>query len=213
MKTLVVAATHAEIQGLFTHYGLSEASFTEASGFDILITGVGMTATAFALGRTLSTKYNLVLNLGIGGCFNRDIPLGQLINVTSDTFAELGAEDNDTFLPIDELGFGKGSYSSTPHTLTVPGNLKEGSGITVNTVHGNTESISRIEQRLHPLIESMEGAALHYVCRETATPFLQIRALSNYIGERNKANWKIQEAIGNLNEVLVKYIERVYRVK
>ena len=206
MKTLVVAATHAEIQGLFTHYGLPEASFTEATGFDILITGVGMTATAFALGSTLSRKYDLVLNLGIGGCFDRDIPLGQLINVTSDTFAELGAEDNDRFLPIDALGFGKGSYTPTPHTLTIPGNLKEGSGITVNTVHGNTESISRVEQRLHPLIESMEGAAVFYACEQLNIPAIQVRSISNYVEQRNRNAWKIGLAIANLNAWAIDFL-------
>ncbi|RZM28374.1 MAG: futalosine hydrolase [Pedobacter sp.] len=206
MKTLVVAATHAEIQGLFAHYNLAEAPFVETAGFDILITGVGMTATAFALGRTLSTKYNLVLNLGIGGCFDRHIPLGQLVHVTSDTFAELGAEDKDTFLPIDELGFGKSIYSSTPYPLAVPGNLKEGSGITVNTVHGNTGSIRRVEQRLHPLIESMEGAAVFYACEQLNIPAIQVRSISNYVEQRNREAWKIGLAIANLNAWAIDFL-------
>ena len=40
------------------------------------------------------------------------------------------------------------------------------------------------------------GAALHYVCREMNIPFLQIRAASNYIGERDKEKWQMKEAIG-----------------
>jgi futalosine hydrolase len=57
----------------------------------------------------------------------------------------------------------------------------------------------------------MEGAALHYVCRQTHTPFIQIRSTSNYIGIRDKTQWKIKEAIGNLNQTLLQYVEQLYK--
>ena len=56
-------------------------------------------------------------------------------------------------------------------------------------------------------IESMEGAALHYIGRDLSIPFIQIRAVSNYVGERNKAKWKMQEAIYNLNETVLQYLD------
>jgi futalosine hydrolase len=59
----------------------------------------------------------------------------------------------------------------------------------------------------------MEGAALHYVCREANIPFIQVRAISNYVGERNKEHWKIKEAIDSLNEHLLKYVEKLYKIK
>ena len=58
----------------------------------------------------------------------------------------------------------------------------------------------------------MEGAAFQYVARQANIPFLQIRAVSNYIGERNKYNWKIKESIANLNQVIIKYVEKLYKV-
>ncbi|BAV04181.1 phosphorylase family protein [Filimonas lacunae] len=58
----------------------------------------------------------------------------------------------------------------------------------------------------------MEGAALHYACRQTNTPFIQIRAISNYIGERDKSKWRIKDAIGELNQVLLKYIDKLYKI-
>ena len=51
-------------------------------------------------------------------------------------------------------------------------------------------------------IETMEGAALHYVCLQEHIPFLQIRSISNHVGERDKTKWKIKEAIENLNKEL-----------
>jgi futalosine hydrolase len=57
-----------------------------------------------------------------------------------------------------------------------------------------------------PAIESMEGAALHYVCLMENIPFLQIRSISNYIGERNKKKWDMMDSIVNLNKALIKTI-------
>ena len=58
----------------------------------------------------------------------------------------------------------------------------------------------------------MEGAALHYVCREMNIPFLQIRAASNYIGERDKEKWQMKEAIGCLNETILRYVDELYKI-
>ena len=55
----------------------------------------------------------------------------------------------------------------------------------------------------------MEGAALHYVCLMENIPFLQLRAVSNFVGERNKANWEIGEAIHHLNEKLKSIIQQL----
>lgn len=48
----------------------------------------------------------------------------------------------------------------------------------------------------------MEGAALHYVCLIEKIPFMQIRSLSNFVGERDKSKWRMKEAITNLNKEL-----------
>ena len=53
----------------------------------------------------------------------------------------------------------------------------------------------------------MEGAALHYVCLMEKIPFIQLRSISNYIGERNKKKWNMQESINNLNEHLIRLIK------
>jgi len=207
MKILLVAATRAEIALLITHFDLPEQDFVEAKDFDLLITGVGMTATAFALGKYLHNTYNLVLNLGIAGSFDHNTPLGTLINVTTDEFSELGAENGDRFLSIDELGFGKARYTAKNNLLSDKvKKLQTGHGITVNRVHGNENSISRIISRFNPSVESMEGAAVLYCCDQESIPCLQIRSISNYVEPRNKDNWKIGLAIKNLNDWAIGFL-------
>lgn len=213
MKILVVAATRAELAGCCTAFELAEGNFIETPHFDLLITGVGMTATAFAMGQHLSAAahYKLVVNLGIAGCFDREIPLGSLVNIVSDEFSELGAENKDEFLPIDELGFGQGKYigkaiASSANLPAPLSGLPGVNGITVNKVHGNKESIQAITSRLNPVTESMEGAAVFYCCTQLNIPCIQVRSISNYVEERNRENWKIGLAIKNLNDWAIEFL-------
>jgi futalosine hydrolase len=203
MKLLIVAATQTELDLFYHHYNLLPANFVQTLNFDILITGVGMTATAFELGKYLNSNYQLVINVGIAGSFDRNIELGQLVNIKTDIFAELGAEDHDNFIKIDNLGFGKSTYNSTANLKIA---FKEVKGITVNKVHGNTESIEKVKKLFAPETESMEGAAVFYACEKYNIPCLQIRAISNYVEPRNKETWQIGLAIKNLNEWLVDFI-------
>jgi len=209
MKILVVAATRAELTGLFSAFGKQPADFVQTAKFDILVTGVGMTATAFALGQHLPDTYRLVLNLGIAGSYNRAIPLGSILNIATDEFSELGAEDRDRFLSIAELGFGQVRFEAKydPQHEALSG-LKSAKGITVNTVHGNTQSIAAIVKRLAPDTESMEGAAVFYCCHKTGTPRLQVRSISNYVEERNRDNWEIGLAIKNLNAWAIEFLTK-----
>jgi futalosine hydrolase len=206
-KTLIVAATYAELSPTFAHFGWEEANFTKQLNFDVLLTGVGITATAFALGQRLNDSYGLVLNVGIAGSFDKTIALGSLVNIKEDTFSELGAENGDHFIAIDDLGFGKSAYKSDfISEKSLLKNLQEVKGITVNTVHGHPKRIEQLLERLPVKTESMEGAAVFYACEQLNIPVLQVRSISNYVEQRNKENWKIELAIKNLNEWIINYL-------
>jgi futalosine hydrolase len=40
-------------------------------------------------------------------------------------------------------------------------------------------------------------------------PFVQMRGISNYIGERNRKKWNVNESINNLNYELIKFITQL----
>lgn len=203
-KILIVAATKYEVNPLLQHFGLVDQNFIEQPTFDVLITGVGMVATAFALGQRLSPQtYKLVLNVGIAGSFNQKIALGSLVSVQSDCFSELGAQDHDNFLTINQLGFG----SNTAFATAEVGNFQKLKGITVNTVHGNAASITATQSRFAADVESMEGASVFFACGQLGIPCAQVRSISNYVTPRNKDDWKITLAIENLNAWLIAYLE------
>ena len=222
MRILIVAATAPEIGNLaadlrFSDYDCDQCANINPelkkiyNGLDIsiLITGAGMVPTAFALGKHLAKNtYDLAINIGIAGSFDRDIALGEVVEITEDTFAELGAEDDENFITIDELGFGKSGFSST-YPLPAKFNLKKTAAITVNTVHGNEASIKKLSNRVNAQIESMEGAAFFYACAAAGVPCMQIRAVSNYVEKRNRGAWQIGLAIKNLNTFAVDFLKQL----
>ncbi|MEJ6982493.1 futalosine hydrolase [Pedobacter sp. P351] len=208
MKILLVAATALEIDPI-----LSDIKSLELNGniIDSLITGVGMTATAYALGKTLAlSKYDLAINAGIAGAFDRSLKIGDVVLVSSDCFAELGAEDGNDFLTLDKLGLGKSDVEGLlPFKNSFTASLQEVKSITVNKVHGNDESINSTISRLNPHIESMEGAAFFYSCNQESIPCIQLRAISNYVERRNCNNWNIPLAVNNLNDTLMDLLKKM----
>jgi futalosine hydrolase len=210
-KLLLVSATAAEIEP--TLFFLSQGKDKSIRNFilgnlsiDVCITGVGMVNTAFELGRLEHKNYNIAINVGVAGAFNK-IKLGEVVNVSEDCFSELGAEDGERFLSIDELGFGKQNLKiENPFQSSTTNDLQKVRGITVNTVHGNDTSIKRIKEKYNPGIESMEGAAFIHAANSFRWQALQIRAISNKVEKRNRENWDLPLAIKNLNDVILRVI-------
>lgn len=199
MDILVVAATEAEI---LPFLGLSPQ---QRQGIDTLVTGVGMVATALAIGQRLaSTRYDLLLNVGIAGSFDKLIALGEVVCVVQDTFSELGVEDGDQFINSELLGLAQCTFISDQMHTMLHG-LRKCRAITVNTVHGNEHTINEVVNRLNPDTESMEGAAVFQAGHHFGVPVIQVRAISNYVERRNKANWQLPLAIDNLNRWLAAF--------
>jgi futalosine hydrolase len=176
-----------------------------------------MVPTAYHLGKKLTLqRYDLCINAGIAGTFNKSISLGSVVNIVEDCVPELGAEDGVNILSVFELGLTDPDSQpykdgrlindsvdsiafSTPEVIR---NLPKGKAITSNTVHGNADSIARIRRISEADLESMEGAAFFFACFSEKVPCLQIRSISNFVEERNKSRWSLDLALKNLNSVL-----------
>ena len=164
----------------------------------------------------MTADYDLALNVGVCGAFDRALSLGTVVHVVSDRFAELGAEDGDRFLTVHDLGLlGANEAPFTAGRLVntvLPDNaplraLPSVDGITVNTVHGHEPSIARAVERFAPQVESMEGAAFMYACLVHGLPFAEVRAVSNVVERRNRDAWKLPDAIGALNAAALEIID------
>jgi futalosine hydrolase len=217
MRILVVAATRTEIDPFVAGLHFESEADVRVSRYtrgahrvDVLTAGVGMVATAAWCSRVLATEgYDMALNLGVCGSFDRTLAPGSVVHVVTECLPELGAEDAGAFLTIQELKLleedefpfqGGRLMNLSPPPNPVLRRLPSVVGITVNTVHGNEQSIAAVVARFGPHVESMEGAAFMYACLIHRLPCAEVRAVSNVVEKRNRAAWKIAEAIHGLGQ-------------
>jgi futalosine hydrolase len=217
MNILLAAATYNEIN---TTAAWLEGMRGAVNGHQVnlLITGIGGTATAYALTRQLALqKPDLVIQAGIGGSFKTNLPPESVVFVKEEVFADLGAEENDEIVDIFDLGLAAADEKPFTSRMLVNPNAGRWAGYqfplvrgaTINCISSTPQQVQRIIDKYDPDVESMEGAALHYVCLQENIDFIQLRAVSNYVGERNKNNWKMKEAIAVLNEQLKRILHEI----
>jgi futalosine hydrolase len=205
MKILVVAATEMEIAPFMAQNTMT----------DVLITGVGVPACMYALTkRLLQNKYDFVMQAGIAGTFKDQYSLGQTFAVKTDLFADLGIQEKEQFFTLFEKDFA--NENAFPNTNGRMENrsqnyfsLKSLNAITINTISDSLVQRELYKNKYDADIESMEGAAFHCVCLQENISFLQIRSISNFVGERAKTNWKMKEAIDSLNEHLIRIVKEL----
>ncbi len=221
MRVIITAATVAEWMPSFLEMNHLYTGESQRLKVQFHQSGVGMLSSAVSITRmVLEDKPDLIIQAGIAGCFDNAATLGKLVIVKEESLADMGVEEEGKWKDIFDLKLEKSSYHpferrKLPNPWLSKFNLlklPEVNAITINEISTNKERIQQLVKKYDPFLESMEGAALHYVCREANIPFVQMRSISNYIGERNKANWKIKQAIDNLNQGLLKYVDKLYRI-
>lgn len=210
MQILLCSATAFEIEPALTQIGSSDKQ-----NIQVLVTGVGMLNAAYQLTRTIChNRPSLVILAGIGGSFTANMK-GRTYIVTEDFPADLGVEENGQWKDLSDLGLQDNNrFPYTEGMLVNPDSwshlgLEQARGCTINEISSDPSRISLISEKYHPLVESMEGAAIHYICLQEGIPFLHLRSISNEVGERDKNKWKMKLAINNLNEELLRVISQI----
>lgn len=222
MKVIVTAATTGEwmpsfldINSLYTHNSDRLKIVFHQSGVGMLSSAVSLTRLIF------EEKPDLIIQTGIAGTYNSKVALGKVFVVNEENLGDIGVVEENKWKDIFDLKLEKSSYHpfekrKLPNQWLKKYNLLKlpvANGITVNEISTNTERIEQLVKKYNASLESMEGAALHYVCRELNIPFLQIRSVSNYVGERDKTKWLLKESIENLNKTLLLLIDKLYKLK
>ncbi|MCD9878257.1 futalosine hydrolase [Streptomyces guryensis] len=181
---------------------------------DVIAAGVGpalaaaSTATALTTAALHGTPYHLVVSAGIAGGFQPEAPVGSLVIADEITAADLGAETPDGFVPVTELGFGTVTHRP-PETLVrdlaAATGARPGAVLTVSTVTGTAERAAALRAR-HPraLAEAMEGFGVAEAAAAHGLPVLEIRAVSNPVGPRDRTAWRIGDALTALTEAFGK---------
>lgn len=217
MHILLAAATPFEIQPTLDYLAKKTTGFTVTP----LITGVGSLATTWSLMRQIdSHRPDLVLQAGIAGCFTGR-KAGDVVVVREEILADLGVWEDQRFKTLFDLKladseaapFSNGKLVNPYQQLLSLTALDPVTAITVNEITTDPSRITWYQQNTIAVVESMEGGGLHYVCLRENMPFVQLRAVSNDIGVRDKAKWDILTAIFNLNEQLVSLLDKLEKTE
>ncbi|WP_338697766.1 futalosine hydrolase [Streptomyces sp. Q6] len=185
----------------------------EHPGIDVIAVGVGPaaaaagTATALTRAELTGRPYALVVSAGIGGGFTA--PPGALLIADAITAADLGAETPDGFVPVTDLGFGTVTHrppASLVRDLAAATNSAVGTVLTVSTVTGTADRAALLA-RSHPgaVAEAMEGFGVAEAAAAHGVPVAEIRAVSNAVGPRDRAAWRIGDALAALTGAFGKW--------
>lgn len=216
MNCLIVAATSLEIKSFIAHCRTTEKLNHIDLELDFLITGVGMLNTSYALLKHLQVKQpHLVVNAGIAGSFSNKYGPGAVVTVKEEVMADLGVTEKGGYKDVFDLKLQQASQFpfvkkklSNPHKVLIQRTkLPVVTSVSVNQITTSKKTATIYIDKYKASIENMEGAAVHYVCLRENIPFVQIRSISNYVGDRHKKNWKIAEAVQNLNTELIRLVE------
>jgi futalosine hydrolase len=201
MRILLLAATQFEIEGFIN-------PLPDQINLDVCITGVG---PSFAMLNAMkfiadhpNVKYDYILQIGIAGCFETNITLGTVFNVLEDQFLVGAWENEELFNSVDEMGFNsafrKSSRVKSFKTIELKSILRKCEGLTVSAIESNKARIKVLKSAFpEALIESMEGAVVFELSNYLQTPAISLKAVSNYVGERDKSKWDFKTSISNLH--------------
>jgi futalosine hydrolase len=165
--------------------------------------GVGPAEAAAGTARLLATgRYRAVISAGIAGGFPGRAPVGATVLAARSIAADLGAESPGGFLPVEELGFGRSRIDADPALLkALTAALPEaivGDVLTLATVTGTAATAEGLKNRFPAAVaEAMEGFGVAVAAGDL--PFAELRTISNPVGPRDRAAWRLKEAFAALS--------------
>ena len=219
-RIAIVAATEKEIEPLLNDLRLhaEEHSFQtfQYHGLliDILYSGIGIMQTALTLMEYLSHRHpNGWIQAGIGGAFDPSLSIGEVYQIQSERLSEFGAEDRNGHI-IDPFELGWNDPDGFPFTNGIlecsyrtTYTLPLATGMTTFHSSGNQQHIDQLRSKPYGQIENMEGATFFYISLIKRIPFLSIRSISNMVEPRDTTRWKIDLAIQNLNDTILRTLD------
>ncbi|MFN5326912.1 MAG: futalosine hydrolase [Bacteroidota bacterium] len=212
MKIMIVAATALELNCAM------DLDVDQPKTLIKELHGVGQIPTTYRLLELIERgRPDILIQIGIAGSFSNDLKLGEAVVVETDYLADMGVEENGKFISVFDMKltdpntypFNEKKLSNPHSDLLEKVGLKKVAGITVNQITTSKNQIDYYQTAYNPSIESMEGGAFHFCCLMKKIPFVQIRAISNRIGERDKSKWEMEKSLHALQNTLNMFLKNI----
>ena len=227
MRILICAAEQEELDCAIQALRVYESKIAGRFQVDFMLTGIGTTSACYRITKkiveaaTENSPYSLAINIGIAGSYDLEkFPLGSTALVEKEFFGDLGFMTASGFqtlfdsktLDANLFPFKDGALEMLPlpeFFNNVAKSYSRATGVTVQTITGDKKTTRRIIDKYSPQIETMEGAAFFYVCLNEDVKFMEIRSVSNRVGEEDTSKWDTPKALDALKEALKEFFRQI----
>jgi futalosine hydrolase len=175
---------------------LVAATRRELCGADGLVCGVGPVEAAAATARALALRpFDAVLHVGLAG--GRGVSGGALVIGTEAVYCDLSADWPVVDRAEPDARLVEAVRAALPNAPTLP--------IHTSAAVGGARDF----QLRAPLVEAMEGFGVLRAATLAGVPAVEVRAISNAIGEEDRSRWDVEGALGALGRALPVLVEAI----
>lgn len=180
MKIGIIAATYFEIQPTINFLSQHLPSYS-LHEFHVCVTGIGSLLTSYQLTKFVQKhRPDYMIQAGVGGSFSEKFKRAQVVIVRDEVLGDLGVHEEDAFKDVFDLGLMDVSADGFQNKRLINSHVSEWTrlglptarGLTVNQISTDARLIERLIVKYGCEIESLEGAAFHFVCLHEQVPFL-----------------------------------------
>ncbi|MCA9296584.1 MAG: futalosine hydrolase [Phycisphaerales bacterium] len=207
-RLLIVTAVPREAEAIGAHAGVM-----------VVTAGVGRTNAACATTEALLAHgpFDAVLSVGVAGTLDpQAVDVGGLVIGRSSIYMEEGLITPEGFSDMRGLGFPLGDFEGNAvpsagwsfdalSSFGVSGEIA-----TVATCSGTDAHADAVRERTGAIAEAMEGAAVLHAARRQGVAGLEIRAISNTTGDRDRQRWDLTCAFDALSDGIPQMIETLF---
>ena len=172
------------------------------AGVELLTTGVGPVDAAAKVARALALKkYEVVVNAGIAGAMPGVAQVGDAV-VVGEELLPLELETGETIsLPPGSILFNRVSADAALSEAITALGFPLVRGITVSQVTATDTTAIKLHTR-GAEIESMEGFAVLRAAQLAGVSAIEVRGISNIVGDRKNSQWDFDAGLSGLRRVL-----------
>ena len=179
---------------------LVAATDRELCGRDGLVCGVGPVEAAAATARSLASgAHDAVLHVGLAGAAG--LPLGSLVVGSESLYADIAARWPVVERIVPDPALVDAALSALPDAASLPIH-------TSAAVGGASNAAAQA-----PCVEAMEGFGVLRAAALAGVPALEVRAISNELGEEDRSRWVVPAALEQLRVVLPSLVDALEAVQ
>ncbi|MCF8379948.1 MAG: hypothetical protein K9H49_10250 [Bacteroidales bacterium] len=229
MKILIFMSSALEMKGVLEKIdnnvdgkGRLSTINISSNSIDFFHSDPGIFSTSYFLTKQLQqVDYDLVINAGIAGSFSEELLPCTVVRVKKDCFADTGVDEGGVFKDLFKMGlidpesypFKSGFLHESPGSFSdIVSELPGVTAVTVNKIYSDPDSLNKLQAENNPDIETMEGAAFFYTCLMENKKCLQLRSVSNFVGERDKTKWDLKGSLMTLGEEINKLLNELQEI-